>query len=224
MKIYPSIMLFFISTLISCNNSNELKKTIEVNNVSLIKEIEEFRFMQIQRHNDQPTRFDSVFVAKTELLINNIIKFKNIENYNNLIFGIKKISKLHKIPTNVEIVNSKDLLILKNNLLLNFLKYAKMFDIKSSEFESTHCFFGPIVKSDIIKSGDSVYINFNTINPYSIILDSIVHNKKKLNFKFEKKYTIGCLKFKTTKEFPNVFGKIFYTDYFGKSIMIQEFQ
>lgn len=221
MKNFKLYFFILILVSISCNN-NEFKKAIENNNKSIVKEIEVFRFVLKQRNLENPQRFESESIEKIDKLIVNIIKFNKIKNYKILIYNIEKISKSSKTSVVIEPVNSKDLIILKNNLLLNCYKFINAYEIKHFTMDSTHCIFGQKVYVDNLEINDSIFLKFKASNPYSVEIDSIVYNKDKLIFSNKKEFTIDILKFKKEKEFPNVYGKIFYTNDNDKTILIQE--
>ncbi len=225
MKVFKIFFLIFITLAIGCNNNDEseLKNAIEVNNKSIVKEIEVFRFLLKQRNYENPQRFDSVSMERIDKLIVKIIKFNKIENYKLLISDIEKYSKSNKTNVLIETVNSKNLIILKNNLLLNCYRFIKAYEVKNLSFmDRTHCILGTEVQTDMIDSNDSIYLKFKASNPYTVEIDSIVYNKNKLMYNNKKEFTIDILKFKKVKEFPNVYGKIFYTNDNDKSILIQE--
>ncbi|WP_395054409.1 hypothetical protein [Flavobacterium sp.] len=225
MKVFKIFFLIFITLAIGCNNNDEseLKNAIEVNNKSIVKEIEVFRFLLKQRNYENPQRFDSVSMERIDKLIVKIIKFNKIENYKLLISDIEKYSKSNKTIVLIETVNSKNLIILKNNLLLNCYRFIKAYEVKNLSFmDRTHCILGTEVQTDMIDSNDSIYLKFKASNPYTVEIDSIVYNKIKLMYNNKKEFTIDILKFKKVKEFPNVYGKIFYTNDNDKSILIQE--
>lgn len=224
MKNFKLYFLILITLAIGCNKNDEseFKKAIEDNNKSIVKEIEVFRFLLKQRNYENPKRFDSISMEKIDKLIVNIIKFNKIENYKILISDIEKLSKFGKTNVVIEPINSKDLTILKNNLLLNCYRFIKVYEIKHFTMDSTHCIFGSKVYVDNLEINDSIYLKFKANNPYSVEIDSVVYNKNKLMYNNKKEFTIDILKFKKEKEFPNVYGKIFYTNDNDKSILIQE--
>lgn len=196
---------------------------INENNESLKNDIEVFKHRLEIQHLDQPSRFDATLFNSITKLSNDILNFNDIKKYISLIDQLEKTSKSQKININLKRIESDEVIVLTNNLLLNLTKFTKAFIVKyDSDLSSTHCFFGNLIKYENTTIADSVIVDFKTNNPFSIVIDSIVENKKAIKYNNTKKFLIGQLKYKKTNNNSQIFGKIFYTNENGESILVQK--
>lgn len=210
--------------LFSCTNKNsDYSSLIDHNNESLKNDIEVFKHKIKIQNLENPSLYSKPIYNLITNISNDILNFKDVKNYNKLYNQLENINNSQQININLLKIESDEHAVLHNNLLLNLSKLTKAFIIKYNRgVSSTNCIFGDLVKYEIKTNTDSVVVNFNTHNPYDIVIDSIVENKNSIDFVNRTNNTIGQLKYKKTVTSPKIYGKIFYRSDDGESILIQK--
>ena len=216
------IILSFI--LFSCTNKNsDYSNLIYHNNESLKNDIEVLKHKIKLQNLENPSLYSKPIYNLIIKISNDILNFKDVKNYNKLYSQLENINNSQQINIDLLKIESDEHAVLYNNLLLNLSKLTKAFIIKyNNGVSSTNCIFGDLVKYEIKTNTDSVVVNFNTRNPYDIVIDSIVENKNSIDYVNSTNNTIGQLKYKKTVTSPKIYGKIFYRSDDGESILVQK--
>ena len=216
------IILSFI--FFSCTNKNiDYSNVIDHNNESLKNDIEVLKHKIKIQNLEIPSLYSKPNYNLLIKISNDILNFKDVKNYNKLYSQLENINNSQQINIDLLKIESDEHAVLYNNLLLNLSKLIKAFIIKyNNGVSSTNCIFGDLVKYEIKTNTDSVVVNFNTRNPYDIVIDSIVENKNSIDFVNRTDNTIGQLKYKKTDTSPKIYGKIFYRSDDGESILVQK--
>lgn len=216
------ILLSFI--LCSCNNKNiDYSNVIDHNNESLKNDIEVLKHKIKIQNSENPSLYSKPIYNLIIKISNDILNFKDVKNYYKLYSQLENINNSQKINIDLLKIESDELPVLYNNLLLNLNKLTKAFIVKFNRgVSSTNCIFGDLVKYEIKTNTDSVFVNFKTGNPYDIVIDSIVENKNSIDYVNSTNNTIGQLKYKKTVTSPKIYGKIFYSSDDGESILVQK--
>jgi hypothetical protein len=216
------IILSFI--FFSCTNKNiDYSNVIDHNNESLKNDIEVLKHKIKIQNLENPSLYSKPNYNLIIKISNDILNFKDVKNYSKLYSQLENINNSQQINDVLLKIESDEHAILYNNLLLNLSKLTKAFIIKYNRgVSSTNCIFGDLVKYEIETNTDSVVVNFNTRNPYDIVIDSIVENKNSIDFVNRTNNTIGQLKYKKTVTSPKIYGKIFCRSDDGESILVQK--
>lgn len=222
---YLIVVLIAILSFGCQNKENQLAlEAIKKNNAFLSNEIETFKAIMHIKSLDYPKRYDSIYLKNLNSVVKKAFTIKDKAAYNTVYKSLIELAQKGKLKPNLHSIDSENIDILKNNLLLNLHELYNAYLNKYT--------YGCELTSDrnqykifYITNNDSVNLYFLADNPYRIITDSIVNEQDKtLKYNFNTDVVIGKIKYQTASKKTKYYGKIFFQNEIGKPIFLQNFE
>ena len=208
-----TILLIFFA---SCNDKDNYLSIIKDNNEILKNQLD----LEIYKLKNKSIEARGEFVEKYKdfnKIYKKIIAIRNYKDYELGINEIQNYSTKEKINFECEKINSENIEVLQNNLLVNFTKFCNYTKIFYAGVSTSNC--GPLGRTKFINiqnylKNDSINIDFASkinVNNYDVVIDSIVDsNQNKSNFKSNFINKFWKVKYKSNSKKSVIYWKVFF--------------
>ena len=195
---------------------------IKENNETLKNQLDVNTYVLKNKSLEIPKYFADKYVNVNKIF-NQIKNIKCKSDFELTMNSITNFAIKEKIQFDYKKVNSDNIYVLENNLLLNFTKLCDFIKIFRSPVYGSNCKLGKWFNTSKYMEKDSVNIDFESrynLNNYSLIIDSIVDTNSKIStYKSNRINKFWKVKYKPNSSNSKVYWKIFLSDEFGETIL-----
>ena len=208
-----TILLIFFA---SCNDKDNYLSIIKDNNEILKNQLD----LEVYQLKTKSIEARGEFVEKYKnfnKIYKKIIAIRNYKDYELGINEIQNYSTKEKINFECEKINSENIEVLQNNLLVNFIEFCNYSKIFRVAVVTTNCRFmssSKFINTQNYIKNDSINIDFASkinVNNYDVVIDSIVDtNQNKSNFKSNFINKFWKVKYKSNSKKSVIYWKVFF--------------
>ncbi len=221
-----SLILSLLAILfLNCTKNNETEYSIAVkqNNEFLTSEIETFKFRLFQRSQEQPNRFDTIFLNNINRIVKNTHAIKSNSDYKKVTKLLQQVATDKKLKIHLDSTDSENIELLKNNLFITTLKLFKEYEFNAGIWMiGSGCRLGDRFRIWNSIKNDSVFLEVKTWNQYIVQTDSVVDmNNKRIDFIDNENNTLSNIKYSSPTKNSIYYGKVFYMNDESKLMLLQ---